>query len=79
MGCHFPLQQIFLTQGLNPRPVHLLHLPVDSLPLSHLRSSQFNLLQAESLPEEGAEPFYHPPNSEQLLRADHAGERRDLG
>ena len=55
MGCHFPLQQIFLTQGLNPRPVHLLHLPVDSLPLSHLRSSQFNLLQAESLPEEGAE------------------------
>lgn len=32
-----------------------------------------------SLPEEGAEPLYHPANSEQLLRADHPGERRDLG
>ena len=31
-GCHFFLQGIFLTQGLNP---HLLHWQVDSLPLSH--------------------------------------------
>ena len=33
VGCHFVLQGIFLTQGLNPR---LLHWQVDSLPLSHL-------------------------------------------
>ena len=32
VGCHFLLQGIFLTQGLNP---HLLHWQVDSLPLSH--------------------------------------------
>ena len=31
MGCHFLLQGIFLTQGLNP---HLLHRQEDSLPLS---------------------------------------------
>ena len=33
--CHFLLQEIFLTQGLNPR---LLHWQVDSLPLRHLGS-----------------------------------------
>ena len=33
LGCHFPLQGIFLTQGLNP---NLLHWQVDSLPLNHL-------------------------------------------
>ena len=32
VGCHFLLQGIFLTQGLNP---YLLHWQVDSLPLSH--------------------------------------------
>ena len=31
-SCHFLLQEIFLTQGSNPR---LLHWQVDSLPLSH--------------------------------------------
>ena len=35
VGCHFPLQGIFLTQGLNPWLLHLLHWQVDSLPLSH--------------------------------------------
>ena len=35
MGCHFLLQGIFLTQGLNP---HLLPWQADSLPLSHLGS-----------------------------------------
>ena len=35
MSCHFPLQGIFLTQGLNP---HLLHWQVDSLVLSQLGS-----------------------------------------
>ena len=35
VGCHFLLQGIFPTQGLNP---HLLHWQVDSLPLHHLES-----------------------------------------
>ena len=33
VGCHFFLQGIFLTQGLNP---HLLHRQMDSWPLHHL-------------------------------------------
>ena len=32
-GCHFFLQGIPPTQGLNGRPLHLLHWQVDSLPL----------------------------------------------
>ena len=32
VGCHFLLQGIFPTQGLN---LHLLHWQVDSLPLCH--------------------------------------------
>ena len=36
MGCHFLLQVIFLTQGLN---LHLLHWQADSLPLSYEGSS----------------------------------------
>ena len=35
VGCHFILQGIFLTQGLNPQ---FLHWQVDSLPLRHLGS-----------------------------------------
>ena len=34
-GCHFLLQRIFPTQGLNPSLLHLLHWQADSLPLSH--------------------------------------------
>ena len=33
VGCHFVLQGIFLTQGLNPRLLRLLHCWVGSLPL----------------------------------------------
>ena len=33
VGCHFLLQRIFLTQGLNPCPLCLLHWQLDSLPL----------------------------------------------
>ena len=36
VGCHFPLQGIYPTEGLNPR---LQHWQVDSLPLSHLGST----------------------------------------
>ena len=32
MGCHFLLQGIFPTQGLNPHLSHPLHWQVDSLP-----------------------------------------------
>ena len=53
IGCHFFLQGIFLTQGLNP---HLLNWQVDSLPLSHLGSPslsgtlhQMSLSQSSSL------------------------------
>ena len=35
VGCHFLLQGIFITQGLNPHLLRLLHWQVDSLPLSH--------------------------------------------
>ena len=36
VGCHFLLQGIFLTQGLNPSLLHLLHWQADSLPLHYL-------------------------------------------
>ena len=32
VGCHFLLQGIFLTQGLNPHLLRFLHFQVDSLP-----------------------------------------------
>ena len=35
-GCHALFQEIFPTQGSNPRLLHLLHWQVDSLPLCHL-------------------------------------------
>ena len=38
VGCHFLLRGIFLTQGLNPHLLGLLHWPVDYLPLNHLVS-----------------------------------------
>ena len=38
VGCHFFFQGIFLIQGLNLRPLHLLHWQAGSLPLSHLGS-----------------------------------------
>ena len=34
VGCHFLLQGIFSTQGLNPCVLHLLHWQMDSLPLA---------------------------------------------
>ena len=38
MGCHFLLQGIFLTQGLNPHVLCLLHWQANSLPLCCLGS-----------------------------------------
>ena len=34
VGCHFLRQRTFLTQGLNPSLLHLLHWQADSLPLA---------------------------------------------
>ena len=34
VGCHALLQEIFLSQGLNPHLLHLLHWRADSLPLA---------------------------------------------
>ena len=44
-GCHFLLQGIFSLQGSNLCLLHLLHWQVDSLPLSHLGSPQWNVTQ----------------------------------
>ena len=41
VGCHFLLQGICLSQGSNPRLLHLLQWQADSLPLSHLGSPHF--------------------------------------
>ena len=38
------LQEIFLTQGLNPCLLYFLHWQADSLPLSHLGSLEVRLL-----------------------------------
>ena len=38
MGCHFLLQGIFPTQGLNTCLLHLLHSHMDSLPFCHIRN-----------------------------------------
>ena len=38
MGCHFLLQGLFPTQGLNPNFLHLLHWQVNSLPQHRLGS-----------------------------------------
>ena len=40
-GCHCLLKGIFLTQGLNPHLLHLLHWQVDALSLCHLGSLSF--------------------------------------
>ena len=39
VGCHILLQGVFLTQGLNPRLLHLLHWQAGSLPLAPLGKS----------------------------------------
>ena len=41
VSCHFLLKGIFLTQGLNPHLLHLLHWWVDTLSVCHLGSLSF--------------------------------------
>ena len=45
VGCHFPLQGIFPTQGSNPSLLRLLHWYVDSLPLRHLGSLRVRIFK----------------------------------
>ena len=45
VGCHFLLQGIFPTQGLNPRLLCLLHWQADSLPLCHLASPKIQTIK----------------------------------
>ena len=49
VGCYFLLRWIFLTQGLNPRFLHLLHCRSVLSPLSHLES-QISFLYLSKLP-----------------------------
>ena len=48
VGCHFLLWGIFLTQGLNPVLLHLLHWQAESLILHRLGSPFFTMLAAIS-------------------------------
>ena len=48
VSCHFFLQGIFLTQGLNPQHPHHPHCQADSLPLSHL-GNPINMIQFSSV------------------------------
>ena len=45
MGCHFPLQGIFQTQGSNQHLLHLLHWQAYSLQLYHLGSPNKKVVQ----------------------------------
>ena len=47
VGCHFLLQGIFPTQGLNPCFLRLLRWQADSLPLSHLGSPYLPILKGK--------------------------------
>ncbi|KAM9684747.1 natural killer cells antigen CD94-like isoform 5-T6 [Dama dama] len=77
MGCHFVLQRIFLTQGLDLLLLHLLRWQVDSLPLSHLRSPTNSLIMSEEVVTYTNWPFQpssQPQRSQRLettKRKDH--------
>ena len=73
-GCHFLLQGIFPTQGLNPHLLHLLHWQADSLPLDHLGSphtstlSRFSRVQLCATPQTAA---HQAPPSLGFSRQEH--------
>ena len=58
VGCHFLLQGIFPTQGLNPCLLHLLHWQADSLPLSHLERPFLNLTLNKLMPQANLQVDY---------------------
>ena len=59
-GCHFLLQGVFLTQGLNQHLLHLLHWQAGSLPPGR-EVSQDNLPISISLPENPILPYKAAP------------------
>ena len=48
VGCHFPLQGIFLTQGLKPHLLYLLHWQAGFLPLAPLRKPLSYILSIQT-------------------------------
>ena len=75
VGCHFLLQGIFPTQGLNPCLLHLLHRQVDSLPVCHV-GSHYSLLtpqifmEVSVISEDFQLTFYNIcPNSKFLINS----------
>jgi len=64
VGCHFLLQGIFMTQGLNPHLLQLMHWQVNSLPLCHLywekKKKKSNALkELPALPASTSSPSSH--------------------
>ena len=57
VGCHFLLQGIFPTQGLNPCLLCPLHWQANSLPLSHVGSPCYMSYEAKFCPEETSRGF----------------------
>ena len=49
VGCHSLLRGIFLTRGLNPSLLHLLHWKADPLPLHHLGMYLYTAAKANHL------------------------------
>ena len=47
VGYHFPLQEIFLTQGSNPWLLHLPYWQVNCLPLHHLESPELSVINVQ--------------------------------
>ena len=49
VACHFLPQGILLTHGSNSSLLHLLHCQADSLPMSHLGSSKYRLVDLKKI------------------------------
>ena len=68
VGDHFLLQEIFVTQGLNPHLLCLLHWQADSLPLSHLGSLSYSRIILETAHgRASSQTFTSPRGCEAIL------------
>ena len=66
-GLPFPTQGIFLTQGLNPRGLHLLHWQADSLPVV-LPANLLSLKQATKPSREEVRSIYWEERSNLIAK-----------
>ena len=57
VGCRTLFQQIFLTQGLNPCLLHLLHWHIGSLPLVSTWEAQEIIMAASKISPQAEEVF----------------------